>query len=83
MDNGYHDIYVAEAQARRPVVRFYASIGLFVRQQYVENTAIVTLIHENDATTVLQVSWAIDGGGHSSMKCMVPPEVSGFDSLTT
>lgn len=27
MDNGYHDIYVAEAQARSPVVRVYASIG--------------------------------------------------------
>ena len=62
-DNGYHDIYVAEAQARSPVVRVYASIGQFVRQQDVEDTAIVTLIHKNGATTVLQVSWAIDGGG--------------------
>ena len=83
MDNGYHDIYVAEAQARSPVVRINASIALFVCQQDVEDTAIVTFIHENDATTVLQMSRAVACDGHSSMKCMVPLEVSDFDSLTT
>ncbi|MDQ3854931.1 MAG: Gfo/Idh/MocA family oxidoreductase [Chloroflexota bacterium] len=62
-DNGYHNMYVSEAEAQSPVVRVYASVGRYVRQQDVDDHAAALLTHANGATTSVQISWAVNGGG--------------------
>ncbi len=62
-DNGYHNMYLSEAEAQSRVVRVYASVGRYVREQDVDDNAVVMLTHANGATTSVQVSWAVNGGG--------------------
>ncbi|ACZ41196.1 oxidoreductase domain protein [Thermobaculum terrenum ATCC BAA-798] len=63
LDNGYHNMYVAEAEAQSPVIKVYARVGRYVREQDVDDLAVVMLTHENGATTVVEVAWAVNGGG--------------------
>lgn len=62
-DNGYHNMYVSEAESQSTVVRVYASVGRYVRDQDVDDNAVVMLTHANGATSSIQVSWAVNGGG--------------------
>ncbi len=63
LDNGYHNIYMAEAFMRSPVRRVYARVGTYVRSQDVDDLAVALLEHENGGVSSIQVSWAVRGGG--------------------
>ncbi|MCD6289722.1 MAG: Gfo/Idh/MocA family oxidoreductase [Anaerolineae bacterium] len=63
IDNGYHNMYVAEAMMQSPVKSVYAHVGTYVQHQDVDDLAVVMLEHENNGVTSVQVSWAIRGGG--------------------
>lgn len=63
LDNGYHNMYMAEALMGAPVKRVYARVGTFVQSQDVDDLAVVLLEHENGGISSVQVSWAVRGGG--------------------
>ena len=63
LDNGYHYLYMSEALMGSPITQAYGRVGTFVQQQDVEDLAAVLLAHESGATTSLQFSWGIKGGG--------------------
>jgi len=63
LDNGYHNIYMAEALMGSPVKSVYAHIGTYVQKQDVDDLAVVLLEHENGGVSSIQVSWAVRGGG--------------------
>jgi predicted dehydrogenase len=62
LDNGYHDVYLAEAMTGSPIARVYAAVGRFARDHDVDDTAVVLMTHANGATTVLQAGWSVEGG---------------------
>ncbi len=63
LDNGYHQIYTAEALMGAPVAKVSGRVSTFVNQQDVDDTAVALLHHANGGVTSLQVSWAVRGGG--------------------
>ncbi len=63
LDNGYHNMYVAETLMQSPVKAVFAHVGTYVQRQDVDDLAVVLLEHENGGVSSVQVSWAIRGGG--------------------
>lgn len=63
LDNGYHNIYMAEALMDSPIVQVYSRVGTFVQKQDVEDLATALMAHENGGTTSVQLSWGVKGGG--------------------
>ena len=63
LDNGYHQIYVAEMLVGSPVVEVYARVERFARDYTVEDTALALLAHASGAVTSLQVAWSVAAGG--------------------
>lgn len=63
LDNGYHNIYMAEGLMASPIVQVYARVGTFVQKQDVEDLAAALMTHTNGGTTSVQLSWGVKGGG--------------------
>jgi len=63
LDNGYHQIYLAELLVGSPIFEVYARIGRYNRDYSVEDTALALLTHANGAVTSLQVGWSVAAGG--------------------
>lgn len=63
IDNGYHQIYSAVDFLKSPAKRVYARIGRYVQDIDVEDTALLLIEHENEATTSVQVGWSAHAGG--------------------
>ena len=56
LDNGYHYIYLCEAEMGSPITNVYACVRTYVLEQNVEDTAFVLLTHANGGITSLQFS---------------------------
>jgi len=65
IDNGYHNIYLAQEMMGSPVVSVYARINTYTRQIDVDDTAALLMKHANNGTTSLQVSWGVTAGGQA------------------
>ena len=63
IDNGYHPLYLARELNGTPVVSVHATIDTYYQPIDVDDTALVTLRHENKGTTFLMVGWCCQGGG--------------------
>jgi len=62
IDNGYHNVYVAEKLVGAPVVSVQGIARTYVHAIDVEDTALVFLHHANGATTSLQTAWSVVAG---------------------
>ncbi len=58
LDNGYHNLYSAEALLQSPATRVFARTGVFVLEQDVDDTAAVMLSHASGATSLLLAAWS-------------------------
>ena len=63
LDNGYHFCYLSEWLMGSPVESVYGRVGTFVKQQDVDDLALLLLGHANGATSSVQFSWAVKSGG--------------------
>ena len=58
LDNGYHNLYAAEAILQSPVTEIFARVGTHVQKQDVDDTAAVVLGHASHATSVVLAAWS-------------------------
>ena len=58
LDNGYHNLYTAEALTQSPVTRVCARVGTHVQKQDVDDTATVMLGHASGATSLIVAAWS-------------------------
>lgn len=58
LDNGYHNLYTAEAFMQSPVTHVCARVGTHVQKQDVDDTAAVMLGHASGATSLVVAAWS-------------------------
>ncbi len=58
LDNGYHNLYTAEAMLQSPITQVFARVGTHVREQDVDDTAAVMLGHASGATSLVLAAWS-------------------------
>ena len=58
LDNGYHNLYTAEALIQSPVTHVCARVGTHVQKQDVDDTATVMLGHASGATSLIVAAWS-------------------------
>ena len=58
LDNGYHNLYTAEALTQSPVTHVCARVGTHVQKQDVDDTATVMLGHASGATSLIVAAWS-------------------------
>ena len=58
LDNGYHNLYSAEAMLQSPVTHVCARVGTHVQKQDVDDTAAVMLGHASGATSLVLAAWS-------------------------
>jgi predicted dehydrogenase len=63
LDMSYHSLYGAEAFMGSPIVSASASLGTYVQNWDVEDTAAMLLNHESGAISTIQISQAVKSGG--------------------
>jgi len=63
MESGYHAVYLCTALMESPIVSVSASIDSYTSEFTVDDTAVVTLSHENNGVSHIQVAWSVPAGG--------------------
>ncbi|MDE2918948.1 MAG: Gfo/Idh/MocA family oxidoreductase, partial [Chloroflexota bacterium] len=58
LDNGYHNLYTAEAMLQSPITQVSARVGTHVREQDVDDTAALMLGHASGATSIVLAAWS-------------------------
>ena len=58
LDNGYHNLYTAEAMVQSPITQVCARVGTHVQKQDVDDTAAVMLGHASGATSLVLAAWS-------------------------
>lgn len=63
IDSGYHSVYLCTALQGVPVSGVAAGLRTVNPTLGVEDTAVATLMHTNDAISSIQVAWSVPSGG--------------------
>ncbi len=58
LDNGYHNLYTAEAMLQSPITHVSARVGTHVQKQDVDDTAALMLGHASGATSIVLAAWS-------------------------